>query len=200
MNIKYIFRAIVLLSLFQSPVSMAAVPSFEVGVRALANGDFDTVLAHWIPLAKDGHVIAQNNLGLMYASGNGVAEDHEEAVSWLTLAANQGYPEAQYELGGMYARGEGVSLDAQVALDLMSLAAQQGYPEAQAGLGLMYYIGNGVKADNERAYAWFNLAQINGDIIAQGLKEDVAQQMSNEEISKAKTLSEVCYNSAYTQC
>ncbi len=40
--------------------------------------------------AECGHVIAQLNLGDLYATGTGVAEDPEQAWLWLTLAARGG--------------------------------------------------------------------------------------------------------------
>ena len=40
----------------------------------------------------------------MYANGEGVPEDHAEAVRWFRLAAEQGDAEAQYNLGLMYAK------------------------------------------------------------------------------------------------
>jgi len=40
--------------------------------------------------AENGNAIAQYNLGLAYATGNGVALDQAEAYVWLTLASEQG--------------------------------------------------------------------------------------------------------------
>ena len=38
-------------------------------------------------LAEQGHVEAQYNLGLMYASGDGVPENDAEAVKWFRLSS-----------------------------------------------------------------------------------------------------------------
>ena len=49
----------------------------------------------WYKLAAEqGHARAQYNLGAMYQNGEGVEEDYEEAVKWLTKAAEQGLREA----------------------------------------------------------------------------------------------------------
>jgi TPR repeat protein len=40
--------------------------------------------------AENGNAIAQYNLGLAYASGNGVPLDQAEAYVWLSLATEQG--------------------------------------------------------------------------------------------------------------
>jgi TPR repeat protein len=34
------------------------------------------------PLAEEGHANAQDNLGLMYIRGHGVAKDYDEAQKW----------------------------------------------------------------------------------------------------------------------
>ena len=51
----------------------------------------DAEAVRWYRLAADqGHAYAQNNLGAMYANGDGVPEDDAEAVRWYRLAADQG--------------------------------------------------------------------------------------------------------------
>ena len=45
--------------------------------------------------------MAQNNLGHMYFSGEGVPQDEAEAVRWFRLAATQGYAPAQSNLAAM---------------------------------------------------------------------------------------------------
>ena len=42
------------------------------GMDANNRGDHATALREWQPLAKQGHAIAQYNLGLLYANGQGV--------------------------------------------------------------------------------------------------------------------------------
>ena len=49
--------------------------------------------------AEKGDVDAQNNLGEMYAKGQGVPLDYVEAVSWFRKAADGGYARAQFNLG-----------------------------------------------------------------------------------------------------
>jgi TPR repeat protein len=61
--------------------------------------------------AEAGDAEAQFDLGFMYYEGEGVPEDHAEAVRWYRLAADQGLAEAQFNLGLMYGNGEGVPQD-----------------------------------------------------------------------------------------
>jgi len=43
--------------------------------------------------------------------GEGVRQDHKNAVQWYTKAAEQGYVNAQLNLGTTYVTGEGVQRD-----------------------------------------------------------------------------------------
>jgi TPR repeat protein len=45
----------------------------------------------------------------MYQKGQGVDQDHAQALYWYRCAAEQGYAPAQYNLGWLYAKGQGVA-------------------------------------------------------------------------------------------
>jgi Sel1 repeat len=69
-------------------------------------------LPKWWRLGTDqSNVIAQYNLGSMYANGQGVPQDYAEAAKWYRLAADQGLAIAQFVLGVMYNKGDGVPHD-----------------------------------------------------------------------------------------
>jgi len=84
--------------------------------------------------AEQGNATAQNNLGVMYANGRGVAKDDRSAVEWFQKAANQGYAAAQANLGEMYADGRGVAKDERKAVEWFQKAADQGLANAQENL------------------------------------------------------------------
>ena len=67
----------------------------------------------------------------MYDKGEGVEQDHEEAVKWYRKAADQGDADAQFNLGVMYYNGEGVPEDDKEAVKWWRKAAEQGHAEAQ---------------------------------------------------------------------
>ena len=48
---------------------------------------------------------------VMYANGQGVLQDYNEAVKWYTLAAEQGVANAQHNLGVIYHEGHRVRQD-----------------------------------------------------------------------------------------
>jgi TPR repeat protein len=87
--------------------------------------------AKWYRLAAaQGHVRAQNQLGLLHDSGKGVVQDHAKAMTWYLLAAEQGSASAQFNLGLMHDQGQGVVRDPKKALMWFSLAADKGSSES----------------------------------------------------------------------
>ena len=136
----------------------AAAKPFQDGFAAYHRGDYATVLGLWRPLAEQGDVSVQYNLGNLYYEGRGVPQDDAEAVKWYRLAAEQGLAQAQYNLGFMYQQGEGVPQDDAKGEKWYRLAAEQGLAEAQHNLGVMYGKGESVPQDSVQAYMWFNLA------------------------------------------
>ena len=59
---------------------------FQKGLDAVKRGDYATALRDFKPLAEQGDVFAQFNLGLMHANGQGVLQDHKTVVKWYGLA------------------------------------------------------------------------------------------------------------------
>ena len=57
---------------------------------AYKEGDYDTALQIFIPLAEKGDMIAQFNWANMYRKGKGVPKDYKTAVKWFSLSAEQG--------------------------------------------------------------------------------------------------------------
>ncbi|HHF3737183.1 TPA: tetratricopeptide repeat protein, partial [Haemophilus influenzae] len=77
----------------------------QQGFEATTRGDYKTAFKLWLPLAEQGDVKAQYNLGNMYVNGRGVKQDGFEAVKWYRKAAEQGLANAQFNLGVMYYEG-----------------------------------------------------------------------------------------------
>ena len=123
----------------------ALAQDFDAGKAAADAGDFATALDNWRPLAEQGDVAAQYNLGMMYARGDGVDEDLATAAEWFERAAEQGHPEAQARIGAMYVRGLGVEQDSATGVDWLQRAAEQHHVQSQFDLGVLYANGDGVQ-------------------------------------------------------
>jgi TPR repeat protein len=120
--------------------------------------------------ARQGHALAQNNLGFMYEKGRGGLEKSDaEAVRYYKLAADQGYALAQNNLGVMYEKGRGglEKSDAE-AVRYYKLAADQANTLAQCNLGRMYENGRGgLEKSDAEAVQYYRLAADQGHASAQ---------------------------------
>lgn len=139
-----------------------AAQDFEKGKAAAHSGNYVAAIAEWLPLAREGNVDAQFNLGAIYEAGLGGTADPKEAARWYAMAAGQGDPRAQYNLGVMFAEGRGLSQDDTRAAIWWRRAAEQSHGKAQYNLGVLYWTGRGLPKDVEQARSWFRRASANG--------------------------------------
>jgi uncharacterized protein len=95
--------------------------------------------AEWYTKAADqNHRLAQFNLGLMYAQGQGVEKNETTAALWIQRAAQGGDAGAQFSLGDRCGRSSAHGAGATApesrieAYKWFKLAAAQGYGQAEA--------------------------------------------------------------------
>lgn len=125
---------------------------------------FNEAYAQAKPLADQGDVKAEWLLARMYAQGGyQFSRDTDEAIFWLTKAANQGDKEAQAILGLDYFNGIGVKIDDQLGLRWSRMAADQGSAAGQRLVGFAYEQGRGVPKDYAEAVRWTSLSAEQGD-------------------------------------
>ena len=174
--------------------------NFQKGLDASQKGDYSTAIKEWTPLAKQGDADAQYALGAMYFAGYGVSQNYHTAVKWYTLAAEQGNSNAQFNLGVMYGKGQGVSQNFQTAMKWYTLAASQGNALAQFNLGLMHNRGQGVSKDQVRAHMWLNLSALTGHKKAAKLRDIVAENLTDRNLSDAQRFARECIAKNYKGC
>lgn len=161
---------------------------FKAGENAYHRGDYATALREWQPLAKQGHVVAQYNLGLLYANGQGVQKDDAQARQWYEKAAVQEHADAQVNLGSLYDYGRGVPQDFKMAVRWYRRSANQGNDLAQRRLGLLYERGDGVPKDYVQAYMWYKLGAANGGKPGAVLRDALAIRMTSDQLIEAQKL------------
>jgi hypothetical protein len=129
--------------------------------------------------AEQGIAQAQNDLGIMYLTGNGVEIDASKAVYWLWLASKQGEPNATANLGRCSLEGIGVKKNTAHAVMLFGWAcimgienitkyiietidinelielSEQGNAKAQYFLGVCYAHGVNVEKNEKKVFEWF---------------------------------------------
>lgn len=117
--------------------------------------------------ARQEEALAQFKLGVAYANGDGVPQDHATAAKWYLKAADKGDASAQRALGWAYDLGLGVPRDSVEAAHWFRKAAEQGDAEAQSVLGAAYANGHGVSKDAAEAAKWYRQAAEQGHVLAQ---------------------------------
>ncbi len=159
------------------------------GQVAYRLGDYAAAMRYWRPLAEQGNSVAQVNLGVMYAQGQGVPQDYAQAVAWFRKAADQGNALGQVALGNTYRSGAGVPQDYAQAVAWYRKAADQGNAVGLGNLGLAYAQGQGVPQDHAQAAVWLRKAadqgyapgQVNLGLayaLGQGVSKDAAQAVA----------------------
>lgn len=109
--------------------------------------------------ANSGEANAQFELGSCYAAGAlGLKKDINEALKWLTLAAEQNHAKAQSYLGIILASGATGKRDIAKAQTWRELAAKNGDATEKWTLGNAYLFGYLVPRDHARALHWIEEA------------------------------------------
>jgi hypothetical protein len=136
--IKTFLYSFLIFSLFQiSACSKETDPK-----KAFDNGDYETALSLWIPLAENGDVEAQNYLGILYYLGLGVQKDYKKTLKWYELAAKAGHADAQRNYADMINYGRGIQKDNYQAYIWYFAASQQGNEKAESQITAIAASGN----------------------------------------------------------
>jgi TPR repeat protein len=95
---------------------------FAAAVASYNRADYASALRLLHHLADQGYAPAQNNLGMMFATGQGALQDYAAAAALLRSAAVQGYALGEYDLGALYGYGLGMPQDYVQAYKWFALA------------------------------------------------------------------------------
>ena len=136
--------------------------------------------------ARSGDAGAQYLLGFMYAEGQGVAKDSQEALVWYTKAARQDHVDAQLTVAMMYAEGQGTKKNQQEAVKWYTMAAEQGNASVQVILAMMLVSDQQASAEDYiEAYKWTLLAEANSKDVADH-KAWLTEHMTTEQITESQ--------------
>jgi len=113
----------------------------------------------------------------------------EEARDMFEVFARSGNADAEELIGVMYALGLGVERDDIRAFDWYLRSSLKGHPGAQSGLGWYYEVGRGIpEPDLVRAYLWYALSAIGGDVDAPDSLEELTPKLTPEERAQAEKM------------
>ena len=128
----------------------------------------------------------QLSLAIKYFTGEGKTQNHEKAVKYFKMAADNGSHEAQFALGCMYQKGHGVAQNFMEATNWYLKAAQADNPNAQFLLGLSYKEGSGVPRDPLECYKWIYLAAEAGNTLHIATRQQLEQAYSPPMINEGR--------------
>lgn len=135
---------------------------YQQGEVAYFYQNYGFAFQSWLPLAEQGMVDAQANIGWLYQAGLGVGVDYPKAREWYERAAAKGHAVAANNLGVLYEHGWGVPPDFSKAAAYYQRSAGAGYRFAQFNLGRAYLDGIGIAKDAAQAKHWLTLAAEQG--------------------------------------
>lgn len=122
-----------------------------------------------------GSAVATNNLGTMYARGEGVIEDQDRATQLYRRAAHRGLPSAMLTMAVRSRTGRGTPASMSSAFFWYERAHEAGIATATSDLGVMYRDGYAVRADPARA----------ADLFGQALESDPENAAAARNLAKA---------------
>jgi uncharacterized protein len=112
--------------------------------------------------AEAGSCADQCVLGLCYLYGTEVEVNYQEALRWLSAAAEQGASRAVLNLGYMYAKGLGTTKNMPEAIRHFEAVARPADSSdaflARMELGRLFARGEGVPVDRKAALEWYSSA------------------------------------------
>ena len=118
-------------------------------------------------LANNNNAPAHYWLADMAEYGLGAPPDRQKALDLYKTASREGSVPAELRLGEIYLRGDLVLPDFAKAKKYLEEAAFHGSARAAVLLGRMYRDGVGQPTDPKAAYAWFEVASLEGNPVAQ---------------------------------
>jgi len=127
---------------------------YQLGRAYAANQQNGEAVAAWRKAADKGSTSAMVELGVLYATGAGVAKDEAAAAKLFERAAQGGNPRGVSNLAALSGKGGAAPTDPARARGLLSKAAETN-AEAQYQLGLMMQDGVGGPKDEVAARGLF---------------------------------------------
>ena len=157
-------------ALASSAVLLALVgcaPPPDTAFVAFIRGDYKTAFAEYLPRAEKGDNTAELNIALMYARGDGVAQDLAAAQHWMEKAAVDGNDVAAAKLGDAYRKSDDGPPDYGLAFKWYKLGADRHDPHSELELSILYEHGLGMPPDHDEAIHWLNIYIAQTNVVGQ---------------------------------
>lgn len=137
---------------------------YKKGRAAAESENYAEALDWYKQAAEKGNARAVNNIGVLYARGQGVDQDYGEAMKYYKNAAEMGLAMSMSNIGNLYVYGNGVAPDHNEALRWFKKSAKKGNTEVFGMLGYLHMHGHGVTQDYNEAFYWYKRAADSGNV------------------------------------
>ncbi len=134
---------------------------YQLGRAYAANQQLPEAIGAYRKAADKGSTSAMVELGVLLATGSGVAKDEAQARRLFERAAEAGNPRGASNLAAL-SEGGGAPADPVKTRALLARAAETNSAEAQYQLGMMIAEGTGGPKDDVAARALFEKAAVQG--------------------------------------
>ncbi len=141
----------------------------------------------YVQKSKD-EALSQAVLSWMHHQGKGAAEDDDKAFTYAKKAAEADDYLGQGLLSYYYYSGLGTKTDYKKALQYAEAASENFNELGYYVLASMYANGEGVQKDIIKAWAYFDMAARKDITSADEQRDDLAKNMSKQDLSAAKDL------------
>lgn len=137
--------------------------SYDEAMKLYDARKYKEVLQILIPLADAGDPKAQNDVGIMYETGQGLNANFKIASKYYEMSANQGYSEGECNFGLV----KKAQKKYQEAVELFQKSANQGNMCGEHYLAVMYQHGKGIRRDYTKALEYYKKSADKGYSLAQ---------------------------------
>ena len=180
-------------------LTAVCVAGLSISAASVSNTSDAELIEKFTPFAQGGSVEAQIALGDLFSK----VENHQEALKWYRLAAEQDNPLAQFQLALIITEARGVRRDYGEAAKWYRQAAGHGVAEAQNNLGVLYSRGLGVPKNIVYAYMWFLVSASSiGEkpVLLRQNSDNTQRQMGDEQKTRARKMADQCIATMFKEC
>jgi TPR repeat protein len=167
--ISFLRLRFLLLFLLASSAAVREAPdeNYEKAIQLHGKAAPAEVFSLFARSAEAGNPISQYNVAMMYANGEGVFVDYQQAGYWFRKSADQRFAPAQFRLGEMHLFGiGGLDRNPDRAASLFRAAAEKGDSDAQMNLAMLIGSPGNERYDPAKALYWCRKAMDGGHVRA----------------------------------
>jgi TPR repeat protein len=136
---------------------------YEQAIRQHGSAPIEEVFSLYARAAEAGNAAAQYNVAMMYANGEAVNVDYQQAVYWFRKSSAQNFAPAKHRLGELYLFGMGgLKRDRAMATGLFRHGAELGDTDAQMNYAMILAGAEGGALTRQEALTWMEKAQQGG--------------------------------------